>query len=1120
MARILAALAALAALAGPAGRAALAAEAVISGGGVEVRFDKSSGAVRIADKESGPILLRGGVKLRAGGKEISSDERRFAGGAVAAGGELRLALADGLALRVSVGNDGTVKMRLDGTFEGAATFQAVAAAGRRAMPAIPKDEQTSDRGVLVMTLGQASVARAKCLFDPKHDLALGAAADGGAEWRWDDAWKLRTSAPAGGTLLSLRVRRHYYRDELGIRHYAPIRKPARWQTAPVVAMTWYGIEGSTRVSGRYVQTREWLYPNVDWVAEHLLPYAGSSMVFQLDDNYREMDDKYMRELSDYIRSKGLVPGIWFTPYNVGTEQAAREHPDWFLRDKGGRLIRSFAGVNWGWPKNSKSVSAGVLNLTRGGAVSEHFAPWWRKASDTWNYDFFKIDGLPGAVRSYQRSANGGGVETFRKGLGIARKIVGPEKFINGCSGVPLAGIDLMNGSRTGPDTGPWPHACDVIARWNFLNNVAWWCDPDAAANQHRSVIQRVRLNAAARVLTGQQFLTDDVWVKVPPGVRWVWQRSFPMLDIRPANLYPIENWRRYDVYDLRVARPWGTRDVVGLFNYNGEPGRKTLDLARLPIQAPRVHVYEFWTRTYLGRFARDAKIPFDIDGGDAKVLAVVPAPADRPALISASRHLTQGALSVRELEWSRSGRGWTVRGRSSHLVAGDPYELTFAAGAYRAAKAASSAGAAGVSRDEGVTRVTFTPSASGQADWQVTFEPIDGVAFDVVASAGDVREGVDGQVQIISRGVGPVGWRAKTTDKRLRVVPTAGKLGPAGDRAVLKVVADASGLGRGEVALAKVIVEAEAPHAPSQQARVRLRRAYDPPNLALPAKARASSEIRNFQAHRANDGYGYTRWNAKGGGKNNWIGLRWDRPVRIDRVVIDECTNTGYDLTEHLYADRPPAKTEDPAGRRIGKWRLEAGTGKTAVIARGQGMGRWREIAPARPVVATSLRLVIETARGTPTIWEMKVYGAEAPRAPAELGENLAARARATASSAWDGGYQAGRVNDGKAGTRWNSALDDKDGCWVQLAWDKPVTFDRVIIDECMDFGHRIRAWRLEAGDEKLEVVARGAQAGARLRVELARPVKAARLRLVVEKASVVPTIRELEVYGPGKESD
>jgi hypothetical protein len=608
----------------------------VSRGELEVRFDNKTRTFEVFDKEAGPILDRGVIRAQAGGREVSSDDGNLTCRATANAdqAELRVECGDAFILVFRLSDDAQVEARVEGRLEGPASLRARATAPK-AIIAMLQDQEKDDRGVLVTTLGPAEVPRARSLFDPDHDLAVTLGPVEKARWVFENGWIVRSEAPAGQALLSLRLRPHYYRDDLKIQYYAPITKRRRWQTAPVVAMTWYGIEGW---KGNPAQTKEWLYPNIDWVAKHLLPYA-ETLVFQLDDNYAKNDDKYMRDISDYIRSKGLIPGIWFTPYTVAPKEVTTEHPDWFIHDKDGKPIGTFGGVSY--------KGDFTLNVTRPDAVKNWFGMWWRKTSETWNFDFFKIDGQPNVIDAYRKATDGGGGEGYRKGLAIGREIVGPEKFINGCWGIPLEAIGPLDGSRTGGDTGNQAHAMDVILRWNFLNNVCWWSDPDAAANLYKATVERARLNAQARALTGQQFLTDDVWTSVPEAIRRVWQLSYPTLDIKPVNLYKIEDWKEYDLFDLRIAKPWGTWDVVGLFNYDGRPAVKTLDLARLPLEADEVHVFEYWKSVYLGKFRRDAKIQRQLAAHDGELFRITPAPKDdRPVLIATSRHVSQGGIDL------------------------------------------------------------------------------------------------------------------------------------------------------------------------------------------------------------------------------------------------------------------------------------------------------------------------------------------------------------------------------------------------------------------------------------------------------------------------------------------
>ena len=925
----------------PGALAAAAGEAAVTVKDLTVRFDPQTRTLQVSHRQAGALLDNITVKAKVGGREVASDDKALRYTASTGQDELTVAFQESFSIKAAI-RDGQVQVRVEGDLEGPAALGGRSALGAGAIAARLQDAAATDGNVLVTTLGPAEVGGAASLFDPEKDLALTAGPPDRARWARGDGWEVRSTAPAGRPLLALQVRPHYYRDTLGIRFYAPMAKLRRWPAAPVVAMTWYGIQA---MNGRPAQTLERLKPHIDWVAEHLLPYAGPNLIFQLDDNYTQNDDRAMREISDRIRSKGLVPGIWLTPFTVAPKAEAEKHPDWFLHDGAGKLIPTFGGVNWGGDF--------TLNATNAQAVDAWFGMFLRKVSETWNFEFFKIDGQPEVAAAYAKSADGGGLEGYRKGLEIARATVGPEKFINACWGTPLEAVGRVNGSRTGGDTGYDPHAVNVVLEWNFLNNIAWYSDPDAAADLYKATVERARLNAQARVLTGQQFLTDDRWTQVPPAVRRVWQLSFPMLDIRPVNLYPIKDWRKYDVFDLRVAKPWGTYDVAGVFNYDGRPAEKVLDLARLPLDAGEVHVFDFWGSACLGRFRKDAKIPLALAAWEGRLFSLVPAAGDRPVLVSTSRHASQGGLDLERLAWRQDGQRWIASGRSSHLVKGDPYELAFAGGRYVASAAKSAAGETSVAYCRGAARAVIVPAASGDADWEVTLEPITGAMIEVGPAAVDLPVGGTAEIEIRSLGPKPARFALRASHACLRLSPDQGELGPWPAKAKVAVSADAAGLELGKVLAAHVTVASEGGQGGPANVDVRVH-APRPENLARKAKARASSVwSAGYEPEKAIDGDPATRWNsARGDTQGAWIELEWEKPIAFDRAVIDECTDWGD---------------------RIQAWRLEAGDADLKEIARGQSMGREHAVDLPKTIEARRLRLVVEKSSDTPTIWEIQV---------------------------------------------------------------------------------------------------------------------------------------------------
>ncbi len=85
------------------------------------------------------------------------------------------------------------------------------------------------------------------------------------------------------------------------------------------------------------------------------------------------------------------------------------------------------------------------------------------------------------------------------------------------------------------------------------------------------------------------------------------------------------------------------------------------------------------------------------------------------------------------------------------------------------------------------------------------------------------------------------------------------------------------------------------------------------------------------------------------------------------------------------------------------------------------------------------------------------------PIAASLLGESLTTGKRAKASNVYQNSQSHGpaKAVDGDEDTRW--ATDASTGpCWLEVDLGKPQTFDRAVIDECIDFGVRVNAFELQ----------------------------------------------------------
>lgn len=587
-------------------------------------------------------------------------------------------------------------------------------------------EKSGDGAILALTSGYATSPSLRSLFDRRRDLALTFEA-------WQNAlelaatergYQVRSRAPSGQRLLGVQVRRYYFQSELGVRFYRPIDK-SQWPVAPTFGMTWYGIRAW---ADQPSQTHARLDPQIEWVARHLKPYGLS--VFQLDDCYDRRDDALMRSLSDKIRAEGMIPGIWFVPFSTAFAEQFMRHPDWFLHDEKGARIKTFTGHTYRDPELPWEGPA--LNLSARGA-EEWYRAWWKKLNDQWNFDYFKIDGIPTTVDAYYKAADLDRTRFtdpmlgIQRGIEIGREVVGATKFINLCWGMPVDAMGFANGSRTGQDSGGFKHNIRTVIEWQYLNNTAWWCDPDSLSYMHDKTVEHTRLRAQARTLTGQQFSTDETWTLFPDPITRVLQKSIPMIDIRPALLYRITpDWEKYEAFDLKIARPWGQWDVVGLFNYRDEPRRQALELGRLDLPAGRYHVWSFWEHRYVGEFDSRERVELPaakpLEGRAYALRSAGPG----PRLLATDRHTTMGGLDLIEYACAPEGEAWRLSGLSDHLVEEDPYRITLWAPGLAVSEARSDNGGMTVEylpESPGVVDLVVWPERSGAARWSARLEP-------------------------------------------------------------------------------------------------------------------------------------------------------------------------------------------------------------------------------------------------------------------------------------------------------------------------------------------------------------------------------------------------------------
>ena len=447
----------------------------------------------------------------------------------------------------------------------------------------------------------------------------------------------------------------------------------------------------------------------------------------------------MKATADNIRAHGFVPGLWFMPF------AGTFGDPWFA-DKQDIFVKTADGkpydTSWGGTCIDMTSPAG----------RKYMQDIVRRVAHDWGYKYFKMDGMWTGTATRQQYVNSGykddgigdavlhdpnftNIQAYRGGLSLIRQTAGKDVFILGCCapqnmrsyGGAFGMVDAM---RIGPDNGPdWGglKTGPTFGTWNYhLNGRIWYNDPDPLYVRASTPVEEARLICSWVTIAGALSVSSDGYAVLSPERLDILKRTMPShtLRARPVDLFDEPLARIWQVTDTRRTP---RLDVVGLYNWNDGDYSFDIPASRLGLAADKTYAaFDFWANVAIPPFKGSlvAKLPKHT----CQVLAIREV-TDRPAVLSTSRHITQGVVDIVSETWDPAAR--TLAG-TSKVVAGDPYELrvptTSTAGAWKpvAAEVSEADRAAGVSvsmKAEGdLCRVTINSAASRDVKWKVVFE--------------------------------------------------------------------------------------------------------------------------------------------------------------------------------------------------------------------------------------------------------------------------------------------------------------------------------------------------------------------------------------------------------------
>jgi len=567
--------------------------------------------------------------------------------------------------------------------------------------------------VMYFALGQVASSNLHSLFDRKTDTVINFSDQTLMQRNRQDMDLLDVTIPVPGNAL-IRLVPDYYTKTLGAPFYVPY-DDSYFRQPPMVWDSWDSCYEDVR--------EEDIVREADWIAANLKAY-GLEYV-RLDDGYDRGKsgehywiEKWNQEkfphgpqwLTDYIKAKGLHPGIWIVPNAYAG--AAEEHPDWYLRYKDGKIVRDYD------TPAVDSTNPEVLSF-----LKKLFT-----TLDDWGFEYYMFDGehalpkyVPGVDldRLYDKSIDP--LVAYRNRLKLIRETIGPKRFVEGCpAGTPLNGIGYFDAYFTGQDLYPsWQGMYPMFSSINanaFLNYIVVYVMPgegidveppmtveEAKQKRYPSVVATARTReepmvgfgttmAEARTaatyiaLTGVVYTVSSILPELPEERVKLLKMTLPTMPILPIDLFSRGTDAKWDTFkhttpddyihnypevlDVKVNAQSGVYDVVALTNWRSWTTHRELSFAdKLGVDPEASYVvFDFWAQKLLGVFK--GKMAVTIEPHDTRVLLIHPL-ANHPQLVGTSRHIT-GAYSIQGMEWDRAQN--RLRG-SSETIPGEAYAL-------------------------------------------------------------------------------------------------------------------------------------------------------------------------------------------------------------------------------------------------------------------------------------------------------------------------------------------------------------------------------------------------------------------------------------------------------------
>ena len=256
-------------------------------------------------------------------------------------------------------------------------------------------------------------------------------------------------------------------------------------------------------------------------------------------------------------------------------------------------------------------------------------------------------------------------EVYRKGLEIMRAAVGESCHILEC-GPGNTTVGLIDSMRIEADINygyagaAWKQyfqdpACSAAAaaKRYYFHRRTWVNDNDHACLDLLTV-QQAEAAATSIALSGGNMISGDRLVDLDPVKLEILKKITPSYGEAavPVDLFDADI---PTTFVLHVERPFGAWSVVAFFNPElGLAVERRFALNRLGLDLGRTYLaFDFWKQRFIGEVTNELSVK--VEPGSVTLLALHAA-TGKPQLLSTSRHVTQGAIEIEDVQWNETER--------------------------------------------------------------------------------------------------------------------------------------------------------------------------------------------------------------------------------------------------------------------------------------------------------------------------------------------------------------------------------------------------------------------------------------------------------------------------------